>query len=410
MNSNLDFLVLIKKARDHMEEMGYSYTSVTNFVRTWRSVYNFALSKGITLYSAELAEQYMLEKYHVSIGENEIKQEIYTPYMLQKVRALRALTDFMLHGYIPKLTMGEEVVWPEEYKEITSEYIEYRKSFGFCEHTNRSRELDVFHFVGFLHTRSVKPSELNADNIYEYFKTLCHYSKAKLVNVRCSMTDYLKYLHSKGVTKDDLSVNVPRIHYYAKAKIDKVWSKDEIEQMLNSIDRANPLGKRDYAIMVIAANLGLRTSDIVALKITNFNWAQGTINIIQKKTQEPLTLPISEQIGKAVIDYWMNGRPITVAEEIFVEHVLPYKGIADTLPYHLFNKYFKSSGLNVPPNRQHGLHSFRHSLASRLLEKGTPVNVISNILGHVDSNCAKTYLQIDIEKLRLCSLEVPDYE
>ncbi|MBQ6961317.1 MAG: hypothetical protein IJP78_10105 [Clostridia bacterium] len=72
MNSNLDFLVLMKKARDHMEENNYTYTSVTCYMRTWRSVYCFGLSKGITHYSAALAEQYMLERYHVSIGENEI--------------------------------------------------------------------------------------------------------------------------------------------------------------------------------------------------------------------------------------------------------------------------------------------------------------------------------------------------
>ena len=78
--------------------------------------------------------------------------------------------------------------------------------------------------------------------------------------------------------------------------------------------------------------------------------------------------------------------------------------------YHIFNKYYAHSGITVPEIRQHGLHSFRHSLASRLLEKDTPVNVISNILGHVNSDSVKSYLQIDVEKLRQCSLEVPEYE
>ena len=84
MNSNLDFLVLMKKARDHMEENNYTYTSVTCYMRTWRSVYCFGLSKGITHYSAALAEQYMLERYHVSIGENEINHEALSPYKLSE--------------------------------------------------------------------------------------------------------------------------------------------------------------------------------------------------------------------------------------------------------------------------------------------------------------------------------------
>ena len=110
--------------------------------------------------------------------------------------------------------------------------------------------------------------------------------------------------------------------------------------MLNSIDRANPVGKRDYAIMAIAANLGLRTSDIVSLTIKNFNWNLGTISIIQQKTKEQLSLPITEQIGKAVIDYWMNGRPKTSADKLFVEHTLPYQGLNKSMLYHLFNKYY----------------------------------------------------------------------
>lgn len=410
MNSKLDFLVLMKKARDHMEENNYSYTSVANYMRTWRSVYNFGLSKGVTRYSAELAEQYMVEKYHVSIGQNEVEHETLSPYLIQKMRALRALTDFMLHGYVPKITRGEQVNWPEEYEKVGTDFLSYYSSFGYTDQTLRKHELDIYRFACFLHIRSVIPEKIEAANIYDYFKTLCHYHKATLMNIRSSLTHFLGYLHKNGITADDLSEHVPRVHYYARAKLDKVWSDEEIERMLNSIDRANPVGKRDYAIMAIAANLGLRTSDIVSLKIEDFNWNQGTINIVQQKTKEPLSLPISEQIGKAVIDYWMNGRPKTSAKELFVGHTLPYQGLSGSMLYHIFNKYYEHSGIKAPDIRQHGFHSLRHSLASRLLEKDTPVNVISNILGHVDSNSAKSYLQIDIDRLRQCSLEVPDYE
>ena len=99
-------------ARSHMEEQGFTYTSVACYMRTWRSVYKFGISKGITHYSAALAEQYMLEKYRMSIGENSVDGSRLSPYMAQKVRALQALTDFKLHGFVPKLTHGEVVYWP----------------------------------------------------------------------------------------------------------------------------------------------------------------------------------------------------------------------------------------------------------------------------------------------------------
>lgn len=410
MNSNVEFLKLMQMARNHMEENGYSYTSVTCYMRTWRSVYNFGLSKGITQYSAELAEQYMLEKYHMSIGENEVDGTALKPYMAQKIRAIRALTDFKLHGFVPKITRGEEVKWPAEYKDICIKFLEGSKSLGYADQTCRRHELNLYHFACFLHTRDVAPEKIEAVHLYEYFKTLAHYSKASLVNIRGTLVHSLRLFYKQGITAKDLSEYVPRIHYFAKAKIDKVWSEEEIEQMLNSIDRANPTGKRDYALMAIAANLGLRTGDILGLTINNLDWNRGCINLTQQKTGEPLTLPLSEKIGKAIIDYWMNGRPNTVAKEIFVEHTLPYQKLTQGMVYHMFNKYYESSGVQAPEVRQHGLHSFRHSLASRLLEKKTPVNVIGNILGHVNSNSASSYIRIDIEKLRQCSLEVPDYE
>ena len=112
MNSNLDFLVLMKKARDHMEENNYSYTSVTCYMRTWRSVYCFGISKGITQYSAALAEQYMLERYHVSIGENEINREALSPYMFLVVfpilsKIIDAITNVVM-GYIIDRTHTKE--------------------------------------------------------------------------------------------------------------------------------------------------------------------------------------------------------------------------------------------------------------------------------------------------------------
>ncbi len=410
MYSDVEFTKLMRMARDHMEENGFTPTTVTCYMRTWRSIYNFGISKGISCYSAELAEQYMLEKYHVSMGETQLNGETLTPYMQQKTRAIKALTDFMLHSFVPKTTHGLKIEWPDCYESLCKGFLDELKSNGLADSTLRKHEIDLFRFVTFLNSRDISPEKIEAANIYDYFKTMAHYSKSALACSKSTISRSLTYFFKQGVVSTDLSAFVPKIHYYAKAKIDKVWAEDEIEKMLNTIDRANPVGKRDYAIMAIAANLGLRTSDIINLTIENFDWNQSCISLVQKKTGEPLTLPIPEQIGKAVIDYWMNGRPKTVANELFVQHTLPYQRLTNGSIYHMFNKYYESSGITAPDTRQHGLHSLRHSLASRLLEKNVPVNVISNILGHVDSNSAKSYLQIDIEKLRQCSLEVPDYE
>ena len=408
MHSNAKILDLIQLAKRHMEEQGFTDVSTFCYLRTWRSVYNFALSRGIEYYSAELAELYMREKYQMAIGENYIDETALSPYLVQKIRALRALTDFKIHGYVPKLTQGEVIDWPDGYREISIAFLDDQIKYGFASGTIRQHELNLCRFVCFLHSRNIDPENMEIEHIYDYFRTLCHRSKSHLLGVRVTLCKALRFFYKEGVYPENLAQYVPKVHYYAKAKINKTWNEEEISQMLHSIDRANPIGKRDYAIMAIAANLGLRTGDILDLSIADFDWNNGNINIIQGKTGEPLCLPISEQIGKAVIEYWRTGRPKTVARELFVQHTLPYMKLTDGMTYHMFNKYYEASGIKAPSGRKHGLHSLRHSLATRLLEKDTPVHVIGNVLGHVDSTSASSYISVDIDKLRTCALEVPE--
>ena len=410
MKKNVKFLNLIKNARNHMEENGYSYTSVTSYIRTWRSIYNYCLSLDIENYSAEVAEKYMHSKYNVSLGESEVKQQRLSSYMQIKIRAIRALTDFSLHGFIPKITRGETIDWPQDYKIQCENFVKLKAKQNYTKDVVRRHELNLYHFVQFLSNRKIKPNDIDASTIFEYFKTLSHCSKSKLSQIRQTLIYAIKFFYNNKFIKNELSIYVPKIHYYAQAKLQKVWTEDEIKRMLASIDTENPLGKRDYAIMLIASNLGLRVSDISNLTMDNIDWNNNSINIIQQKTREPLSLPLNKEIGLSIIDYWKNGRPETKSNEIFVSHVMPYTKLTNGAFYHIFNTYYDNSGIKTPEIRKHGFHTLRHSLASRLLENGTPVNVISNILGHINSNTASQYLKIDIEKLRQCSLEVPDYE
>jgi site-specific recombinase XerD len=412
MHKNVKFEELIKLAKRHMEEQGFTDVSTFRYLRTWRSAYNFALSRGIEYFSADLAETFMREKYGFSIGEDSADKIKLSPYAVQNVRAMRALVDFLLHGFVPKdLTERATRVWPEGFRDICQDFVEEYRRRGYAEATCHGHETDLYRFVDFLGTRGIhEPKDIDIQNVYDYFPTLCHLAKSTLYGVRGTIVKALKFFYERDVCQSDLSEFVPKVCYYSRAKLSKIWNEDEIAQMLSVIDRANPLGRRDYAIMLIAANLGLRISDIVNLSMEDFDWLQGTINIIQEKTGESLTLPISENVGKAVIDYWRNGRPKTIAPELFVQHTLPYQRINKTLLYHIFNQYLITADVYLPDGKKHGLHSLRHSLASRLLEKDTPVNVIGNILGHVDSNSASYYIRIDIEKLRRCALEVPSVE
>ncbi|WP_372364573.1 site-specific integrase [Candidatus Uabimicrobium sp. HlEnr_7] len=174
-----------------------------------------------------------------------------------------------------------------------------------------------------------------------------------------------------------------------------------------AIDRGNPSGKRDYAIILLACRLGLRVKDIKNLTLENFHWEKKQLTFVQSKTRKSITLPLVQDVGWAVIDYLRYGRPKVEMSHIFIRHLAPF------LPFseedHLRQivvKYMKLARIPISPKKKVGMHSLRHTLASLLLENDTPLPVISDILGHVDTNSTVVYLKVDIKKLKECPLEI----
>lgn len=411
MYKDVKFEDLIKLAKRHMEERGFTDNATFEYLRVWRRVYNYALSRGVEYFSAELVNEFLKDRYDIDIGtEASEATTISKDYYVQMLRALKLLIDFSLHGYIEKDTRRNlgETKWPDGFSDVCRAFLDQHRDLDYKPATCRKRELLLNRFVNYLSAMGVSSvGEISAEHIHDYFRSLCHLSKASLVNIRCMLTNALRFFAWQGLCDENLVDCVPKIYYYSGAKLSKIWSEEEITRILGAIDRFDATGKRDYAIISIAANLGLRAGDIVALTIDSFDWKNHVVSIVQQKTGEPLTLPLSEQVGKAVIDYWRNGRPKTLEKKLFVQHTLPYSGITTPLLYHLFNKYFLSAGIDYPHGRRHGLHSLRHSLASRLLEKGVPSKTISDILGHVNQATVKQYICVGVSQLRKCSLEVP---
>lgn len=165
-------------------------------------------------------------------------------------------------------------------------------------------------------------------------------------------------------------------------------------------------------MILLASELGLRIGDIRNLKLADIDWVQKKISIIQSKTKKPLVLPLTEEAGWAIIDYIKNGRPVTDSPNIFVKHRPPY----DAFPINSTMNHILSVVLNragIPSdNKNYGWHTFRRSLATKLLQSNVEMSTISEILGHSDPDIAgRYYIKIDAQNLKKCmlDLEVMDY-
>ena len=273
--------------------------------------------------------------------------------------------------------------------------------------TIASHRKTVFRFTDFINNRGVESyDQINLDDINAFIKIiLCNYAKASAQCYFGVLRSFLRYLHDSRITEDDFSqkvVSVPGVRQ--AAHLPSTLTVDQIESVLSCVDRESPMGKRDYALLLVASRLGLRASDIRNLKVEDISWEAHEIRITQAKTREPLVLPLPTDVGWAIIDYLKNARPISDAQEIFLRVVPPYISLNN--PDNVLIRYMREA--NIPYTRltHHGLHILRHSLATHMLDQDIDITTIQGVLGHLNIETTKKYTGINVRQLKECALEV----
>ena len=248
---------------------------------------------------------------------------------------------------------------------------------------------------------------LKIDTISRYLLTKERFSTSTKSSIIITLRDFMRMPEVADKLLRDFSVNLRVSNNGRYESLPSLYSTDEIRSILSCIDRATPEGKKDFAIILLAVSTGIRSSDIINLKVTDIKWSAEAIDICQVKTGEYVSLTVSDTLRMALLDYLMNARPKNIqAENLFLRSKAPY------LPYvsagHFYkrlNRYFKAAGVNTEGKR-HGIHSLRHNLATRLMQDDVPITVTSEAMGHKYANVTKQYIRIDIDKLRLAALEV----
>ena len=181
-------------------------------------------------------------------------------------------------------------------------------------------------------------------------------------------------------------------------------------RVLAVIDRQSAAGKRDYAMVLATARLGLRISDLRQLELSDLDWRSKTITIVQHKTRRPLCLPLLDDVAWAIIDYVGHGRPETACPKVFVKHRHPFDafGCSSSVACRL-SRHAARAGITFAPGEVGGMHSLRGALAVAMIANQMPIPVVSAVLGHASSDTTQAYyLRFDIEALRCCALDVED--
>ena len=202
----------------------------------------------------------------------------------------------------------------------------------------------------------------------------------------------------------ELSEQMSKLFLF-RARVDKklkpFMPQDEIADILSIIDRNSTVGKRDYAMILLAAVTGLRGIDIVSLTLESIDWRNGEIRITQEKTDTALALPLTTDVGKSVQDYILNARPHSDSNKVFLSVKAPISPISTNGINKRLKEYRSKLGLNT----QMGVHSLRRGIATSMITSGTSVITVAQALGHKSINSTKQYISLDSKNLKECALD-----
>lgn len=393
---------LTSQVEAYFKDLSYTDVRIRIYQRGWALVEQFMLENGMEYYEAMVGEAFirsMLGKRsfsEISRREKDI------------IRCANVLTEYQTTGVIKLRSILKSYQFEGEIGDLIAGFLTYRKTQGISEDTLNSNKLYLRRFLDYLNSNKILClSDLNKKHILGFISSLGFYSKATIHCTLSSLRGFLRFLSDNRYLDYDLSYLVPKSSYKKEARLPTTYTKDEVRRLIEAVDRSNPKGKRDIAMILLAARLGLRASDICGLKFESIHWETNTICVIQKKTKEKLELPLLAEIGNAIVDYLKYGRPVSELPYIFIRAGQPYDKLEEPTLHSIVSLYLKRAGISNIDKKKHGPHALRHSLAGILLEKKTPLPVISEVLGHTNTESTKTYLRIDLESLRQCALDVP---
>lgn len=396
---------LIDAIKEHMKSLNYSKSTLENLNIGWTNLKTYAESKGIEVFTTEFGLKFLWQRFQIKPSDKNLDRN-----KSRIRRSIEILDYFQQNGRIFKHRQTRLYTWPKQYHEVCEAFMNNIAVNQLRERTLHIYRVHLEQFTEhFVNKGIMSLQDIKADDVDSYFMSCKGYQKKTIARYCYIMKTFLQYAYKNGYTAANLAIYVPEVKGDNFSNLPSIYTEDEIKCLLAAVDRGNAQGKRDYAILLLAVQYGMRVGEITSLKLSNLDFEAKKITYVQNKTNNAMSFDILPNVGWTLIDYIKNARPKTDSKNVFVRLIAPYDEFSDICSLaHIIKKYLSRAGIKRTNDRHYGMHTIRHSLASRLLEQGKPLHIISQILGHAELNTTMVYTKIDIPQLSLCALEVPD--
>lgn len=264
---------------------------------------------------------------------------------------------------------------------------------------------ELLHFLGYLqHEKHYSDCvKLALRDIHDYVLYTRHRRAGRIDSLLSTTRNFIAYLKEENYIADDLTYAL-KMPSSKPRRILPGFTREEVQRILAQPDRNTAIGKRDYAILMLGKNTGLRKGDIIKISLTDIDWKYDILSIVQGKTGRQLCLPLEADTENAVIDYLQSGRPKSQFSTLFLRGIAPYQPLTPQGVSYLFWKYLRKAGINHVPGDGKSFHALRRSFAKWMLDGNIPLTTISQILGHKSVDSTYPYLAMDEKNLRKCAL------
>jgi integrase/recombinase XerD len=229
-----------------------------------------------------------------------------------------------------------------------------------------------------------------------------HVKRAKLLTT--ALRSFLRYARVRGAVTRDLAAAVPVVANWTMASIPRAIGVAQVRQLLTSIDRHTPIGRRDYAIVLLLARLGLRSGEVAGLELGDIDWNAGQVSVRGKRGHRT-ALPLPRDVGAAIAAYLRHGRPWSTSRRVFLRSRAPRCGFLSSSGIgSLIRHALQRAGIQAPTM---GAHQFRHGLATQMLRRGASLAEIGEVLRHRHPQTTTIYTKVDLTALRTLALPWP---
>lgn len=365
---------LIDRFMKEVRQYGILEVSTEQYQNVCNAILNFAENAGCDSYSAEL-----MESYTVYIAQRVCNKEICPEYHRFQSRVVRMLCSLANTGQVDFSNMMQrprKYIVPEDISALVEKILD---AYPISEATKKDLCAPTRHFLWYALENGVKPEHINDALVMKFLTKEIPVSNSGSTGrtLRCVKyaTEYLKKHGNNSIHRDYTLLKLKNDH----RRMIPAYSEEEIFSIAEASDTDGVLGRRDHAIILFAYCTGLRGIDIIRIRLSDIDWRNSRVSVVQSKTHTPIVSELNGATMNALADYILEWRPECDIPEVFVTVKAPYRELSKSFGS-MIDKYCKKAGIEKVPLR--GFHSIRRSFETVMISRGVPIETASQMMGH----------------------------